>query len=195
MFDFPGQDYGNVVGSLLDPDRLCELGPGSPVPETHSRLQQLTTRELLGDRPAADSQMAACCLAGLWLWYDYLDESHSISQGISSTSGSYWHGIMHRREPDYPNSKYWFRRVGDHPIFPRLRDAAAELVSATAPNCGADDLVSQAEWDPFRFVDLCQHASGTATALEELCRRIARIEWYLLFDFCWNRAMGSADGG
>ena len=43
------------------------------------------TIEALGDRPVADSQMAACCLAGLWLWYDYLDESHSISQGISAS--------------------------------------------------------------------------------------------------------------
>ena len=195
MVDFPVQDYGNVVAALLDPDRLCELGPGCPVPEMRSRLQQLTTRGLLGDRPVANYEMAACCLAGLWLWNDYLDESHSISQGISSNSGSYWHGIMHRREPDYPNSKYWFRRVGDHPIFPRLLDATAELVSATAPNCGADDLASQAEWDPFQFVDLCQHASGTTTALEELCRRIARIEWYLLFDFCWQHAVGGVDRG
>ena len=139
--------------------------------------------------------MGEACLAGLWLYHDYLDVSHEISSKIPTPTGSYWHGLMHRREPDFANSKYWFRRVGDHPIFPRLLAAAAELVSATAPNCGADDLVSQAEWDPFRFVDLCQHASGTATALEELCRRIARIEWYLLFDFCWKHAVGGVDGG
>ena len=45
--------------------------------------------------------MAACCLCGLWLLHDFLDESHSLSQEITTDTGSYWHGIMHRREPDY----------------------------------------------------------------------------------------------
>src|SRR5208282_3154263 len=44
-------------------------------------------------------------LAGLWLWHDGLDESHRISQGLSSPAGSFWHAIMHRREGDFSNSK------------------------------------------------------------------------------------------
>lgn len=54
-------------------------------------------------------------IAGLWLYADELDRSHSVSQEILTPEGSYWHGIMHRREGDFSNSKYWFYNSGSLP--------------------------------------------------------------------------------
>ena len=53
--------------------------------------------------------------AGLWLYVDDIWKSHTISQSIEDATGSYWHGIMHRREGDFGNAHYWFDRVGSHP--------------------------------------------------------------------------------
>ena len=75
------------------------------------------------------------CIAGLWLLWDYLDESHHVSQSLETPEGSYWHGIMHWREPDYGNSKYWFRRVGQHAIFPQLAVQARQLATARDNAC------------------------------------------------------------
>jgi hypothetical protein len=30
-------------------------------------------------------------LSGLWLWHDFLDRSHEISQAVHTASGSFWH--------------------------------------------------------------------------------------------------------
>jgi hypothetical protein len=49
-----------------------------------------------------------------------IERSHSISQNIENLEGSFLHGMMHRREGDFSNAKYWFRRVGNHPVIEQL---------------------------------------------------------------------------
>ncbi len=134
--------------------------------------------------------MALCCVSGLWLRHNFLNESHSISQGIPSASGSYWHGMMHRREGDYPNAKYWFRRVGEHPVFDLLSANANELAAAQT-DLDAAFLAKQSRWDPLRFIDLCEKVTGSGRPSEEVCRSVAHLEWQLLFDYCYRQATGA----
>lgn len=69
-------------------------------------------------------------LAGLHLWNDDIDRCHRIAQAHEAAEGNYWHAILHRREPDYSNAKYWYRRVGKHPIFSGLRASLDGLGAA-----------------------------------------------------------------
>ena len=100
-------------------------------------------------------------LAGLWLLADDLDRSHTISQSIDTPTGSYWHAILHRREGDFGNAKYWFHRVGNHPV------------------------IAELGYDPFAFTDDCQLDRGeNSPKLVETQRR----EWKALFDWCLKEA-------
>jgi hypothetical protein len=181
--------YSPAVNDLLRDERLAPLGPGTANASARAQLAALTDESLLAPHPVRDADMAAACRAGLWLYHDFLDESHAISQNIDTSTGSYWHGVMHRREPDFGNSKYWFRRVGAHPVFEPLRVAAAELARDEA-HPSATFLGEQTRWDPFAFVDLCEAVTRGLSPCEMLSLQIQQREWELLFDYCWRAAIG-----
>lgn len=180
--------YGPILSPLLDPERLPELGPGRPDPRIQGLLDAVTPDGAFAHANLVDREMARACLAGLWLHHDHLDRSHAVSQTIHSATGSYWHGIMHRREGDYPNAKYWFRRTGEHPVFPDLARSAARLAAGSGSD--AERLTAGGRWDPYAFVDLCQAYVSGRSDRAGLCRRVQRLEWELLFDFCYRRATG-----
>ena len=189
MTPFP-VDYSPVIGGLIAPNRIPELEPGAPNDAPRSDLASLTVERIFDGRKIVDRDAARCCLAGLWLLHDFLDESHQISQEVDTVDGSYWHGIMHRREPDYSNAKYWFRRVPSHPVFAPLNDKARELAARQKPDNAAAFLATQTTWDPFRFVDLCEAIARGKSSAENLARQLARHEWDLLFAHCYVQAIG-----
>jgi hypothetical protein len=160
--------YSPAIRLLLAEPRLPELGPGRPndsVRPTLATLTPLTAFDLPGDR-----SMAMACISGLWLLHDFLDESHTISQDLDTPTGSYWHGLMHRREPDAPNAKYWFRHLGSHPVFALLEKEFGK------------------RWDPFEFIDRCEACRGQGGDEETACRQIQLREWQILFEWCYERA-------
>jgi len=182
--------YPPAITAILEPPRTPEIGPGRPNEAAHAALAALAPESLVEGRPV-DRQMALAAIAGLWLYHDYLGESHTISQGIDTPTGSYWHAIMHLREGDFGNSKYWFRRVGQHPVFDDLPGAALAAAKESPPDAAGQYLLEQNRWDPFRFVDLCEEAREGRSNNSTLCREILLREWQLLFDFCYRQAVGA----
>lgn len=117
---------------------------------------------------------AEAALAGLYLYFCDYDQAHAIAQNIPSAEGSFWHGILHRQEPDPGNAEYWFRRVGQHAVFPALRGAAAHA-----------GLTVGDSWDPFAFIDYCESARRKpGSKQEEIAMTVQLAEWQLLFDYC-----------
>ncbi|NIP87226.1 MAG: hypothetical protein GTO03_17360 [Planctomycetales bacterium] len=169
------------MAQLLTDEDQAPLGPGQPHHELAEALAGLDLDQAFAPRKIVDHRMARACHSGLWLLHNYLDESHTISQEIGNPTGSFWHGIMHRREGDYGNAKYWFRRVGQHEIYRPLA-AAAHAIDAAR--------FSDQTWDPLAFVDLCQAAVRQGEEQAETLRRVARREWELLFDSGFRQAVG-----
>src|SRR5262245_10917568 len=179
-----------TISEILKEKRLAPVGPGSPNLSLTAKLHSLNVESAFAPDVIQDRDMAAACLAGLWLYHDFLDESHAISQSIDTATGSYWHGLMHRREPDFANAKYWFRRVGNHPVFELLCAHTSELAATQTLPEAAGFLKRQSVWDPFAFIDLCESSLDERSVAHMLCRRVQQQEWELLFDFCYRQAIG-----
>lgn len=153
-----------------------------PIPAKISPIVRRRIHDLAGIY-STDEPDDIALKAGLFQWHDALDESHECSQSIEGRgrhrAGDYWHAIMHRREPDYGNSKYWFRHVGSHPIFPELGRRAEPLIAAAAPEWR--DRLLKNGWDPFAFVDFCElAAAGKNPQWTELAEKIQELEMLLL---------------
>ncbi len=156
-------NYPAAVRELLCVDHPVALGPGRACEPLRASIAAVCT------------ELPPSCAAGLWLRFDFLDESHAISQADESDPDrNFWHAIMHRREPDAWNSKYWFRRVGNHPVLTQLRESA--------PGVG------YAFTSPEAFVDFCERVRDTGREDEAIAQRVQQLEWDLLFAWCWDHA-------
>ena len=156
-------DYSAAIAELLATPHPVTLGPGKPAESFRAKIE------------AAARSLPPACAAGLWLRFDFLDESHAISQADEGNPDrDFWHAIMHRREPDASNSKYWWRRVGKHPVLAQLRVRAPEVgYTFTTPEA---------------FVDYCERVRDSGSADEETAKCVQQLEWELLFDHCHEMA-------
>lgn len=116
---------------------------------------------------------------GLLYALDDLAGCHEFFQDTASDLVSYWHGMMHRREADFDNARYWFRRAGTVLFFDTLHRAAA-LIST--------DMAKQLSWDPYLFTGQCeQQRFGGELDQSELVR-LQRAEFEVVFDYSWRQA-------
>jgi len=172
--------------SFLDTPELADLGPGpragvEPLASLKSKLEKA-----LSELKVTDAR-AELVRATILLWHDHLDAAHAIAQDIDNRDGSYVHALMHRREPDPDNAKYWFRRVGQHPCYPELAAQAQELSKGTAQEKFVFQFIAREQWDAFDFVDACEQVTSTGTREQaELLREIQRLEFQVLLNYLAN---------
>lgn len=159
-------------------------GHSQSLPLTRAGLHPSTAACAIRTQDTADlfpdARCGAAALAGLLLRVGCWEESHAVAQDIPSAEGSYWHGIVHRMEPDASNAGYWFRRTGRHAIFPELSRRAAKILE----NSGPRHWRLKEAWDPFLFIDWCAEASEAGGEAEAAAIAVQMAEWQLLFDWC-----------
>lgn len=169
--------------ALLVGPALPELGPGP----------RAGVRPVAGLEEACAAAIKACSLAGeraqlargaVLLWHDHHDEAHGIAQEIASREGSWLHGLLHRREPDFGNAAYWYQRVGQHPAFPELARRAAVVADEAGDGELKRALIRGAAWSARGFIDACEACAGRADAepWRRLLQRIQAIEFEVFLE-------------
>lgn len=166
-----------ITGSLRDAilrAPMQRLSAGPSVPEIAGILKDRSTWASMVD--CRSPQKLSVIEAALWLVAGDLDRSHDISQDNASPEGSFWHGVMHRREGDFGNANYWFRRVGKHPAYIKLGAVVREEAFL-----GEAFLGPETSWNPYEFVEQCaQVANRSKGELKEQCVLAQWFEWQVM---------------
>lgn len=154
-----------------------------PFPLVRTSPDESARKALVGKRAVdlfPSSRHPHEALSGLFLRLNDWEKSHQLSQELETVEGSYWHGIAHRLEPDYGNAGYWFRRVGQHPIFPQLLAAATDVLAAQRTSWRLGE-----KWDSFLFNQWCEEvAESSDKAKLAAAIAIQQAEWEMLFEWC-----------
>ena len=141
----PPRPASELATQLLARDPLPPLVPAGVFDEA-------LTEEIAATTGPATAKI------GLYLLNDDLPHAHALAQSVEGDPlGDYWHALIHRREGDYDNARYWFGRVGPVPI----------LAQIYGPDPAA----------PKNFVERCRAARGGSDAgLEQFQRdEMARL--------------------
>ncbi|MEZ6044335.1 MAG: hypothetical protein R3C11_01875 [Planctomycetaceae bacterium] len=162
-------------------EELPELAPDHPARGLN--WLKAAIQECCSDTELGTPLKRTLLRAGLFQLHDFLNESHEASQSIEgNVQGDHWHAIMHRREPDYGNSKYWYRHVGSTSIFIDLNDWALRLRKELPVNSVTNEQIGAGtQWDPFSFVDFCSNCERNRNQeAVKLARQIQYLEMLLL---------------
>ena len=174
--------YSPFIDKLLSrSDVLQVLQPKEPLLwKLSDEYRGLSDADLANGRDILDPRQFLLIRGGILYALDELDDAHRIFQDETSAEGSYWHGMMHRREGDFDNARYWFRRAGRLPAFADMRDAAGGA---------SPDMARQETWDPYLFTGLCEQARFGAQELVPECQKLQRAEFDVLFHRAWAKAV------
>jgi len=173
--------YSDFVDRILREEGLFrKLVPTEPLDyELLLKLRATDDATISGQQAIGKPAMFTLVRGGLFYALDAIDEAHKIFQDSPGDLGSYWHGMMHRREGDFDNARYWFRRAGVLPFFGAMHHAASQISPVMA---------RQSNWDPYLFTGECEQARhGETESLKELAG-LQRVEFEVLFDYCWRKA-------
>jgi hypothetical protein len=174
----PDSDRAQLFWKFVATTEFPELGAGPRKGVLPRRTLEGGLADFIHSQdldPATGTLLRATAL----LYHDHQDAAHDIVQDLNDSDAALLHGIVHRREPDYWNAKYWFRRCEMHPIYAALAPRLKAWKDSPANTATLDRLTLPGTFDPFAFVDACEAADRLPNGAESvgLLRRVQHAEF------------------
>ena len=164
---------------------LDRLERGEPLTKGRTAVAALSEK----DSGLKNAQALSFLQSALYIYFDCFDEAHQIAQDHEGLIGNWLHALLHRREPDAGNSKYWYARVD-------LPQGTSRGIAEETLKCLGDSpakelagfqqkLSKSKKWEPKTFVDLVEKFRGedSNAPAYRLLAKIQEIEWRALAEY------------
>ena len=176
--------YPDYIQRLLLHERtLDEPLPKEPTDyELVIRLRGADDAKVFGGALVPSDAPVGLVRAGLFYYHNALDDAHKQAQVDEGDLAAYWHGMIHRREGDFENARYWMRRAGEQPVFQEMQHRASDA----APHMGR-----QSNWDPYLFIHLCEQYKYGEHEYRKEIGHLQKVEFAVMFDYVWRRCVGN----
>ena len=177
--------YPDFIQRLLLHERTLD----DPLPKEPSdyelviRIREVDDARIFGPQTLAPDAPVALVRVGLFYYHNALDDSHKQAAKSAGDIAAYWHGMVHRREGDFENARYWMRRAGEQPVFQEMQARASD---------GSPHMSRQPNWDPFLFIHLCEQYKYGETEYKKELGHLQRVELAAIFDYVWRRCVAAA---
>ena len=174
--------YSDFVQRLL----LHEHTLDDPLPKEPTdyelviRLREADDAKIFGDAAIQPGAPVGLIRAGLFYYHNALPDGHQEAAEDEGDVAAYWHGMIHRREGDFENARYWMRRAGEQPGFREMQARASDA---------APHMARQSNWDPFLFTHLCEQYKYGETEYKKEIGQLQRVEFAVMFDYVWRRCV------
>src|SRR5258706_3132231 len=100
----------------------------------------------------------------------------------AAISLSFWHAIMHRREGDFSNAKYWYARCTSHPVLQTMAPFVNDILHPL-PADKSFLRLTHGGWNPNAFVDLSEQLHTRPTdPRHSVAVALQKLESRLFFD-------------
>ncbi len=176
--------YPDFIQRLFVHERtLDEPLPKEPTDyELVIRIREADDARIFGGLALEPGAPLALVRAGLFYYHNALEDSHKGSARTEGDMAAYWHGMVHRREGDFENARYWMRRAGEQPVFQEMQGRASD---------GSPHMSRQSNWDPFLFINLCEQFKYGEYSYKKEIGHLQRAEFAAMFDYAWRRCVAS----
>ena len=129
--------------------------------------------------------------AVLWLRIGMIDRPHELVQHGSNAMDCYLHGVVHRLEGDFWNSKYWFRQIIDKSLLESISsEVTTQLIGLNEIEAARHlEIVDDCcKFSASHLVDACEglnqgnHKNELKFSLLQL---VCSFEWKALLERCF----------
>lgn len=148
------------------------------LPGRVQEIRDAPPEKLAGEATVKDENQLSLVKAALLYAVDEIGDAHRLVQEVSGDTAGYWHGMIHRREGDFENARYWFRRTGRHPAFAELHRRGCALSA---------DVGRLLDWDPYLFTGLCEQAVFGNP--DDTLVPLQKMEFEVMLDYTWRQAI------